>query len=171
MNRAADTGSNVIPRRTHDWPGLPKVVETNERAERRCDCCLISMHPRSQSLHAGSILPARASAVGFTPGPCGARRTDRLRGTYAQLAAEGRKSAAAGRGWSKAEAAAHVTQMDVQVDRAKVWVNQVTTPYREGRAGEAVGPGTPFVSSHVFVFERAGDGWLLAEDATDAEHR
>jgi hypothetical protein len=96
---------------------------------------------------------------------------DKLRGTYARLAAEGRKSAAAGRGWSKAEAAAHVTQMDVQDDRAKVWVNQVTTPYREGRAGEAVGPGTPFVSSHVFVFERAGNGWLLAEDATDAEHR
>ncbi|WP_327323249.1 hypothetical protein OG735_12570 [Streptomyces sp. NBC_01210] len=67
MNRAADTGSKVIPRQTHDRPGLPKVVATNEAAERRSDCCVISMLPRSQSLPAGSILPARTSRWGFPP--------------------------------------------------------------------------------------------------------
>lgn len=34
---------------------------------------------------------------------------------------------------------------------------------------EAASRTIPWVSSHLFVFEPAGDGWRLAEDLTTAE--
>jgi hypothetical protein len=51
-------------------------------------------------------------------------------------------------------------------DRAKVWVNEFITPYATSRSGKDSRPTPPEASSHLFLFERAGDGWRLAKDLT-----
>ncbi|MFD3453962.1 hypothetical protein ACFWVC_17520 [Streptomyces sp. NPDC058691] len=74
-----------------------------------------------------------------------------------------------GKVWEKAVAAADITEVEMQGDRAKVWVNAYTTPYVTDMLGKHPEPDVPYVGSHVFVFEPAGDGWRLAEDLTQSE--
>ncbi|MER5891816.1 hypothetical protein [Streptomyces sp. NPDC001876] len=75
----------------------------------------------------------------------------------------------AGRVWDKAVATAAVSDVEMQGARAKVWVDESMTPYATDPAGKDAQPTTPSVSSHLFLFEPAGDGWRLAEDLTGSD--
>ncbi|MFF0399913.1 hypothetical protein ACFYSJ_29750 [Streptomyces sp. NPDC005248] len=71
--------------------------------------------------------------------------------------------------WDKAIARAAISDVEMQGDRAKVWVNEFTTPYATDLSGKDTQPTEPYVSSHVFILEPAGDGWRLAKDLTKSE--
>ncbi|MET8272485.1 hypothetical protein [Streptomyces sp. NPDC005096] len=64
--------------------------------------------------------------------------------------------------WDKAIARAAISDVETQGDRAKVWVDEFTTPYATDLSGKDSQPTEPYVSSHLFLFEPAGDGWRLA---------
>ncbi|MFI8181022.1 hypothetical protein ACIF70_10930 [Actinacidiphila glaucinigra] len=66
----------------------------------------------------------------------------------------------------RAVSTADIQQVEMHGDRAEVWVSEHTTPYVTDSNGENPTPAIAAVSSHLFVFERAGDGWRLAEDLT-----
>ncbi|WP_327420250.1 hypothetical protein OG763_03475 [Streptomyces sp. NBC_01230] len=68
--------------------------------------------------------------------------------------------------WDKAIARAGISGVEMQGDRAKVWVDEFTTPYATDLSGKDAQPTEPYVSSHLFILEPAGDGWRLAEDLT-----
>ncbi|MFF3951018.1 hypothetical protein ACFYYN_40390 [Streptomyces sp. NPDC001902] len=71
--------------------------------------------------------------------------------------------------WDGAVSTAHIQQVEMAGDRAKVWVDESTRPYATDRFGKTHRADVPWVSSHLFVFEPAGDGWRLAEDLTTTE--
>ncbi|MET7365454.1 hypothetical protein ABZS61_06420 [Streptomyces sp. NPDC005566] len=75
----------------------------------------------------------------------------------------------AGRVWNKAVASAAVSDVEKQGDRAKVWVDEYTTPYATDPSGKDSQPTAPYVASHLLLFEPAGDGWRLAEDLTESD--
>lgn len=75
----------------------------------------------------------------------------------------------AGKVWDKAVATAAVSAVEMQGARAKVWVDESTTPYASDPSGEDSEPSTPSVRSHLLLFEPAGDGWRLAEDLTESD--
>ncbi|MFD8073357.1 hypothetical protein ACFV3E_11970 [Streptomyces sp. NPDC059718] len=75
----------------------------------------------------------------------------------------------AARVWDGAVSTAHIQQVEMHGDRAKVWVDESTRPYVTDPSGTTRRAGIPWVSSHLFVFEPTGDGWRLAEDLTTAE--
>ncbi|WP_329558008.1 hypothetical protein OG711_00580 [Streptomyces uncialis] len=77
--------------------------------------------------------------------------------------------APAGRDWGGAAAEARVDQVEKRGERAKVWVQQLTTPYTTTPTGTKPEATVPYVSSHLFVFERTGDDWRLAEDLTRSD--
>lgn len=77
--------------------------------------------------------------------------------------------APAGRDWGGAAAEARIDQVEKRGERAKVWVQQLTTPYTTAPTGTESEAAAPSVSSHLFVFERTGDGWRLAEDLTRSD--
>ncbi|MGW6094154.1 hypothetical protein ACWFRK_07065 [Streptomyces sp. NPDC055157] len=71
--------------------------------------------------------------------------------------------------WDKAIARAAISDVETQGDRAKVWVDEFTTPYATDLSGKDSQPTDPYVSSHLFLFEPAGDDWRLAKDLTKTE--
>ncbi|WP_329209438.1 hypothetical protein OG257_20425 [Streptomyces sp. NBC_00683] len=74
-----------------------------------------------------------------------------------------------GKVWDKAVASAVVSDVEMQGDRAKVWVDEYTTPYATDPSGKDSQPTTPYAGSHLFLFEPAGDGWRLAKDLTESD--
>ncbi|MFF8387369.1 hypothetical protein ACF053_27525 [Streptomyces kanasensis] len=77
--------------------------------------------------------------------------------------------APAGRVWGVAKPKAVVHHLEMVGERAKVWADNVTTPYTTTPSGADPQPTTPYMSSHVFLFEPTGDGWRLAADLTEKE--
>ncbi|WP_326578690.1 hypothetical protein OIE69_35285 [Actinacidiphila glaucinigra] len=67
---------------------------------------------------------------------------------------------------STADLGLSATLQQDRAARGEVWVSEHTTPYVTDSNGENPTPTIAAVSSHLFVFERAGDGWRLAEDLT-----
>lgn len=75
----------------------------------------------------------------------------------------------AGRVWGEAKSKAVVHHIEKHGERAKVWVDDFTTPYTTAPSGADPQPTIPYASSHVFLFEPDGDGWRLVEDLTEKE--
>ncbi|MET7860093.1 hypothetical protein ABZS81_23370 [Streptomyces sp. NPDC005318] len=71
--------------------------------------------------------------------------------------------------WDKAVARAAISDVERQGDRVKVWVDEFTTPYAGDLTGKDSRPTETYMSSHLFLFEAAGDGWRLAKDLTESE--
>ncbi|MFE7778252.1 hypothetical protein ACFU5O_31040 [Streptomyces sp. NPDC057445] len=75
-----------------------------------------------------------------------------------------------GKVWDKAVADAAVFEVEMQGDRAKIRVNESTTPYATDPSGKNPEATVPKVGTHVFLFEpAAGDGWRLVQDLTMTE--
>lgn len=80
-----------------------------------------------------------------------------------------RHPAPAGRVWSEARAKATLAQVEMQGKRAKVRVQEITTPYTTNNSGTDVRPDVPYVGQYVYIFEPAGDTWTLVKDVTRQE--
>ncbi|MFF1448643.1 hypothetical protein ACFVYF_10880 [Streptomyces sp. NPDC058274] len=74
-----------------------------------------------------------------------------------------------GKVWDRAVAKAVIAHVEMQGDRAKVWVDEFTTPYATDPSGKDSRPTEPSATSHLFLFEPAGDSWRLAKDLTKSE--
>lgn len=72
--------------------------------------------------------------------------------------------------WSEAKSKARLERVQMLDSQAKVWVAELTTPYSTTRSGTDPQPDTPYVSSRVFLFEEAGDGWRMVKDLTNQEY-
>jgi hypothetical protein len=75
----------------------------------------------------------------------------------------------AGKVWDRAVARAVIAHVEMQGDRAKVWVDEFTTAYATDQSGKDSQPTDTSAASHLFLFEPAGDGWRLATDLTKSE--
>ncbi|MEV3993637.1 hypothetical protein AB0J57_32565 [Streptomyces sp. NPDC049837] len=117
------------------------VVQDRKEAERAAE-------RESLRLAAESIFQARAD------------KKDALWRQYA---------APAGRVWSEARARATLNRVEIQGKRAKVWIQEITTPYTTNSSGTDPQPDIPYVGQYVYVFEPAGEGWTFVKDVTKQE--
>ncbi|MGA5411269.1 hypothetical protein ACPCSC_28950 [Streptomyces lavendulocolor] len=84
--------------------------------------------------------------------------------------AEWRRFAApTGREWSHARAKVTLTDVEIQGARAKVRIQEITTPYTTDRSGADPRPDVPWAGQYVYVFEPAGDGWKFVKDISKEE--
>ncbi|MER7109824.1 hypothetical protein [Streptomyces sp. NPDC000229] len=74
-----------------------------------------------------------------------------------------------GRVWDRARTKVTLDQVEMQGERAKVRISEITTPYTTSPSGADPQPDVPYVGQYVYVFEPAGDSWKLVKDVTKEE--
>ncbi|WP_336319900.1 hypothetical protein [Streptomyces lavendofoliae] len=80
-----------------------------------------------------------------------------------------RYPAPAGRVWSQARAKVTLDRVEMRDTSAKVWVQEITTPYTTDRSGGDPRPDVPYAGMYVYIFEPSEDGWTFVRDVSKQE--